>query len=466
MSAPDPYPPDSQMTLVYDRWGIQVHHGDCLDVMRSMPDRSVHSVVTDPPSGTGFMGREWDKNRGGRAQWVGWLTQRMAEAHRVLKPGGHALVWALPRTSHWTALALDDSGFEIRDCITHLFGSGFPKSLGISKSIDRSIGVDRPVLGYTNGARNGNGRNSAYGGFSSAEDGQYSVTASATDEARLWDGWGTALKPSSEHWWLVRKPLVGTVAGNVVEHGTGALNIDACRVPAVGRPHRSNTGNGPSAGVYGDGLHGSRALGIFDQGRWPPNTVLSHAALVDPESGEVLGDACADGCVEGCPVTELDQQSGVTSSRVGKPRGAGAGDGWGMTATGSEYDDHGGASRFFPVFRWAPKAPQTERPRVNGKSHETVKSVDLMRWLTRLVTPPGGVVLDCFAGTGTTGQAARAEGFSAVLIESDPLSLPLITARLDSLPKTEAPVNPETTIGTEVDLFSFLDGSARVDGPQ
>jgi hypothetical protein len=441
--------------VVYDRFGVQVRHGDCLAVMRTMAPESVDAVVTDPPAGIGFMGKSWDSNRGGRDRWIEWLAERMQEALRVLKPGGHALVWALPRTSHWTAMALEDAGFEVRDCITHLFGSGFPKSRDISKDIDRIAGVDREAIGVVaSPAGNGKAGTVALG---EAWQEVPSLTAPTTDAARQWAGWGTALKPASEHWWLVRKPLGGTVAGNVLEHGTGALNIAGCVVPTSdslnGGAYSGITrrrGEYTSTDARPDAVPLSRldrGIGEYQQpdGRWPPNAVLSHGALLDPDTGEVVGDACADGCVVGCAAAELDAQSGnrpaggaLNGTEPSRP----AKDVYGAMTHArvwQPYGDSGGASRFFPVFRWEAKAPPAERPRVNGTAHPTVKSVALMRWMVRLITPPGGLVLDCFAGTGPTGQAARAEGMRAVLIEADPLSLPFIRARLDAEPKTEAP---------------------------
>lgn len=458
------------MTVVYDRWGVQVHHGDCLNVMQEFPDCSVDSVVTDPPAGIAFMGRSWDSDRGGRDRWVEWLAVRMEQALRVLKPGGHALVWALPRTSHWTALALEDSGFEIRDCVTHLFGTGFPKSLDISKAIDRAAGAEREVTGTEPDRWTNKG---AVLNF--ATDRAQSVVPihgpAVTDAARQWSGWGTALKPAGEHWWLVRKPFRGSIAGCVLEHGTGALNIAECRVPAPGELI-ANHARGPvtavSKGIYGDSAaQETHQTGGQLIGRWPSNVVLSHGALLDPESGEVAGDACTDGCFAGCAVAELDRQSGyqcdgvaVNRNRSGNSYQAPSCYGEYGTKAGPDvgYGGGGGASRFFPVFRWESKAPPAERPRVNGTAHPTVKSVALMRWLVRLVTPPGGMVLDCFAGTGTTGQAARAEGFRSVLIEEDSENLPFIRARLDALPKTEVSADGVKVVVDEgpVDLFGLL----------
>ena len=159
--------------------------GDCLEVLRGIDSCSIDACVTDPPAGIAFMGKAWDGSKGGRDQWIAWLASVMAEVLRALKPGGHAVVWALPRTSHWTGMALETAGFEIRDCLSHLFGSGFPKSLDVSKSIDRAAGAERDGVG---------------------DYGSSLVTAPATDDAKRWDGWGTALKPAAEMWWLVRKP--------------------------------------------------------------------------------------------------------------------------------------------------------------------------------------------------------------------------------------------------------------------
>jgi len=346
-----------------------LHHGDCLDVLRTLPDASVDSVVTDPPAGIAFMGKAWDEDKGGRRQWIAWMAEAMAECLRVLKPGGHALVWALPRTSHWTATALEDAGFEVRDCLVHVFGSGFPKSHNLAKQ---------------------------------------------------WQGWGTALKPASEHWWLVRKPLVGTVAANVERYGTGALNIDASRVIAAKGAEPLRWAHGRGLGFSHGAVDNGPCEALTSEGRWPPNLLLSHT------------EDCVEGaCADGCAVAEMDRQSGTTRSRVGKPRGsATSGDGWGMTATGAEYANSGGASRFFPVFRYQAKPSQSEKGAINV--HPTVKSIALMDWLIRLVTPPGGVVLDPFLGSGTTGVAAATGGFGFIGIEREAEYLAIARARIEA----------------------------------
>jgi hypothetical protein len=403
-----------------------LHHGDCLDVLRTLPDASVDSVVTDPPAGIAFMDKAWDEDKGGRRQWIAWMAEVMVECLRVLKPGGHALVWALPRTSHWTASALEDAGFEVRDCLVHVFGSGFPKSACVSKAMDRAAGAEREVVGerkLTGTARKSttHARHGA-GAVNSADPREYietfqQITAPATDLAKQWSGWGTALKPASEHWWLVRKPLAGTVAENVGRYGTGALNIDASRVGTVSWKRPGSPAVGTSA--YGDFAGGEART--HEGGRWPPNLLLSHT------------EDCAEGaCADGCAVAEMDRQSGTTKSRIGKPRGsATSSDGWGMTATGAEYADSGGASRFFPVFRYQAKPAKSEKGATNV--HPTVKSIGLMDWLIRLVTPPGGVVLDPFLGSGTTGVAAAKGGFGFIGIEREDEYLAIARARIEAV---------------------------------
>jgi DNA methylase len=421
-----PYYTDPSVTL----WG-----GDALDVLAGMPDNCVHAVVTDPPAGIGFMGKEWDGPRGGREAWSAWLAGIMREALRVTRPGGHALVWALPRTAHWTACGLEDACWEIRDRITHLFGSGFPKSRDVSKAIDKAAGATREVVGtklgqpgyhLVPGERGGEALGQGLNGHTAAERLAASqVTAPATPAARQWAGWGTALKPGAEDWWVARKPLDGTVAANVLAHGTGALNIDGTRVGTddTRRPTTKLTSKGLPGGGFGHpdanrSLSGEVAGSAA--GRWPTNVVLDDTAAA-----------------------ELDEQSGATRSTV-HARGGTISRAGIMDNTGEKranitcgHGGEGGASRFFPTFRYEPKAPTFERPRVDGQGHNTVKALDLMRWLVRLVCPPGGTVLDMFAGSGTTGEACIVEGFRAVLVESDPASLPLIVARLSK------PIQPD-----------------------
>ncbi|QKO03259.1 DNA methylase [Mycobacterium phage Awesomesauce] len=292
--------------------------------------------------------------------------------------------------------------------------SGFPKSLDVSKAIDKAAGAEREPDEYTGP----NNLNAVYGkgmgGGVTTRRG-----APATDAARQWEGWGTALKPAFEPIVVARKPLAGTVAANVLEYGTGAINIDACRIHTVGSEAKSYTvkrlKTGAELNRTGGNWRpddGSEYQGETKAGRWPTNVVLDeHQAA------------------------ELDAQTGITTSRKGKPRTGANGHGWGMTATGAEYDDEGGASRFFPVFRYEAKAPGAERPSYVNEdgakvAHNTVKPLDLMRWLVRLVTPPNGVVLDPFAGSGTTAEACIHEHKRCITIEREADYLPLIVSRL------------------------------------
>ena len=340
----------------------------------------------------GFMSSLWD------GTGVETDTRLWRECLRVLKPGGHCLAFGSPRTWHNLQTAIERSGFELRDSIAWLYAQGFPKSLDVSKAIDKAAGAERPSLGVVKGAASSN--TASLGEFAPT----YHATAPVTPDAERWQGWGTALKPAFEPVVVARKPLVGTVASNVLAWGTGALNVDGCRI-SMGdeKPPTGSGGPNTRTSMAGGIMHGTGGNITPPAGRWPANVVLDeHAAA------------------------ELDRQSGTSESRVGKPRGAAHGEGWGMTATGAEYADTGGASRFF----YTTKAPSAERPKANGIAHPTVKPLDLMRWLVRLVTPPGGVVLDPFAGSGTTLEAAIVEGFRSIGIEREADYLPLIEQRI------------------------------------
>jgi site-specific DNA-methyltransferase (adenine-specific) len=404
----------------------QLYHGDALDVLRALESDSIHALVCDPPSGIAFMNMAWDDDRGGRAQWVAWLTEIMSEAYRVLKPGAHGLVWALPRTSHWTACALEDAGFEIREKVYHLFGSGFPKALDINKAIDQELGAEREVVGterIAHDIRNGHGREYGSGMYAGEKTKAYErdITTPATPEAQQWDGYKTALKPAAEEWILVRKPISErNVARNVLQHGTGGLNIDACRVPiSRGDPGFRKTATGyhiPFSGVHDTtktpvANHHPDSVRHNSAGRYPPHVVFSHA----PDCTEAA-------CVEGCPVRELGEQSGVTKNgghNIGMPyrKTTTSFISTGVKTTETQYaGDTGTAARFFPCFRYQAKPPPSERA---GSTHPTQKSLALMEWLVKLITAPDQIVLDCFMGSGTTGVAALRAGRQFVGIEMD-----------------------------------------------
>jgi hypothetical protein len=388
-----------------DYGNVRFSLGDCRDLLAGLPDASVDAVVTDPPYELGFMGKGWD------ASGIAYSVEMWAQVLRVLKPGGHLLAFGGTRTYHRMACAVEDAGFEVRDSIHWIYGSGFPKSLDVSKAIDKAAGHWR-------------GRAGAIDTDNDAMSGaNYERTPKGdpiTPDAARWSGFGTALKPAHEPIIVARKPLVGTVAANVLAHGTGAINVDGCR---VGTDVRTNGGMS-SLGVMHDDAWVPGVVSTEVTGRWPANIVLTH----DPD--------CADACADGCPVAEMDGQSGTTTSPGKVTRGGKRSGDSGLAALGRQDgvacpSDSGGASRFFPVFRYCAKAPTKERPvGPDGTKHPTVKPLDLMRWLVRLVTPPGGVVLEPFAGSGTTVEACVLEGFDVIAFERDASYAGLIADRI------------------------------------
>lgn len=381
-----------------------VLRGSMLDRMASIADGSVHAVVTDPPyglsntdprhvaealqrwlggerdwlpsvTGGGFMGRDWDSFVPPPAAWD--------ECMRVLRPGGYLLAFAGSRTFDLMTLSIRLAGFDVRDSIAWLYSTGMPKGLDVSRAIDRELGAKRKPTGKhtklspMDGTRILNG----YGNHSLRVDNVERTDEPATDQARAWSGWNTALKPAFEPIVVARKPLEGgSVARNVLTHGVGALNVDATRIGTEG-----GTKAGPSTrawgGVGGEDTSSRNTIVKIEKGRHPANVMLDEHAAV-----------------------ELDtvQRRGI-ARRVDGLR-----------------------SRFYYVA----KAPSAERIRVDGVAHPTVKPLTLMRELVTLVTPDGGVVLDPFAGSGTTLEAAALLGFDCIGIEREPDYLPIITARL------------------------------------
>jgi len=449
---------------------VHIHHGDSREVLRGLPDNSIDSVVTDPPyalvsivkrfgganaaeaksegasgvykrASAGFMGKTWDTGE------TAFAPEFWAEVMRVLKPGGHVVAASGTRTYHRLACAIEDAGFEVRDMISWLYGSGFPKSHDVSKGIDKARNDKPEILAITSAMRDAaeaagisrsmvdafmgtadmggwwlsrllhrcacptwdqwlklksyltmgdaldaevwrlNGRKGTPGEAwldrevtgaveEWADRANYALTSAdglrrdkpASEAAIAWAGWGTALKPACEPWVLARKPLNGTVASNVLAHGTGALNIAACRI--------------------------STDESVNAQGRWPAN-------VIHDGSDEVVeafpAEAGAAAPVRGTEASRASNGN-VTGERNRVP--------------GTFHADKGSAARFF----YSAKADADDRM---GSKHPTVKPIDLMRYLVRLITPPGGVVLDPFAGSGSTGVAAMLEGFESILIERE-----------------------------------------------
>jgi DNA modification methylase len=453
--------------------------GDCLELLRGLPDCSVDSVVTDPPYELGFMGKRWD------ASGVAYSVELWGECLRVLKPGGHLLAFGGTRTYHRMVVAIEDAGFEIRDSIHWIYGSGFPKSLDVSKAIDKVNGeqdrlhkftawmrttglsarqidtitgtnmgghyltaksqpaiptaelwaVIRPYCGDVPGwvdelvARVEAERvivgtrdvpighsfaGPTYGGDSSNKE--VAVTAPATPEAQRWSGWGTALKPAHEPVVVARKPLSGTVAGNVLGWGVGGLNIDACRVGYESDADRrandvSEPGIRGSRSAFGGGYRCSNDL----QGRWPANVMHDGSPEVCDRFGE------ASRFFPGLGWGDADEGSFLYCAKAGKrERNAGLD---GMPTSKTDIGDP------------APSGGSWERRdgRVSAMTqnhHPTVKPIALMRWLVRLVTPPDGTVLDPFLGSGTTAVAATLEGVKWVGCEMTEDYWPIIEGRV------------------------------------
>lgn len=388
-------------------------HGDSLDVLKTLEDNSVDSVCTDPPYGLKFMGKKWDYDVPSSDLW--------REVLRVLKPGGHLLSFGGTRTYHRMVVNIEDAGFEIRDQIMWLYGSGFPKSHDVSKAIDKAAGAERESRLDPKWE---NQTKSIWGAESNR-----TITAPATDAAKQWQGFGTALKPANEPIVLARKPLEKglTVAENVLKYGTGALNIDGSRIGTdqieSGRAGRKANKEYGDVGYF-EGLRGQEEK-QFSQGRWPANVILDEEAarVLDEQSGEL-------------------KSGGNTNAKSGFKKGYVGGELERPVTTHLQREKTGGASRFFYVAKASKKErnaglegmPLVEsgikndsgrgfsesdphKKILNQNFHPTVKPIKLMRYLCKLITPPGGVVLDPFAGSGSTGVAAIKEGFQFIGIE-------------------------------------------------
>ena len=411
--------------------------GNNLDILPTLPDNSVDSIVTDPPYELGFMGKKWDSSG------IAYSVELWQQCLRVLKPGGHLLAFSGSRTYHRMVVAIEDAGFEIRDMISWISNKTFPKSLNIGKAIDKAAGAERQVVEVKKGMGLTRGTSGLYNWNTEDEaktKDDIVITRSATDEAKQWDGWGTALKPTVEPIVMARKPVEGTVANNVLTYGTGGLNIDASRLGYASdydKKHQEDIRKGSGTFFGGNGEAKSEQVSM--QGRWPANLIIDEdtAELLDQQSGQVRSNH-----------NKTNDNSGFGDTYVGGSLT--------RPVSGPMYSDSGGASRFFYVAK-ASKRDRNEgldeldpqrhsdreladgvggdnpRNRTNQAKqnfHPTVKPTTLMEYLIKLVTPPGGVVLDPFTGSGSTGKAALLQGFDFIGIEMTEEYLPIIEGRL------------------------------------
>jgi site-specific DNA-methyltransferase (adenine-specific) len=407
----------------------QIIHGDCLEVLKDIPDNYFDSLISDPPAGISFMSKEFDHNKGGMLNWINWLSEIMAECLRVMKPGACGLVWSLPRTSHWTGMALELAGFRIIDICHVAQGQGFPKSQDISKQIDQLFGEEREVIGLKtrpDGTQRPNyknwGENDCWKGLARNE----CETTPKSPEAKQWDGWKTpALKPAVEGWWLVQKPISeSSIARNILKHGVGGLNIEASRV-GTESTIRTMGCNPTNRSSYGTFAHDKteKMIGGSTSGRFPSNLILSCGANCKGENHS-----------PDCPVTVIGEQSGVSVSSD-RPRNNSD---FKSVAKGKEYahttfghNDQGTAARFFkqipfdpetiPSVYYQAKASPSDRSNSGEikNTHPTVKSRHLMKYLITLITPENGIVLDPFCGSGTTAVACKELGRNYICIEKE-----------------------------------------------
>jgi DNA modification methylase len=370
----------------FEKHGITIYHGDLLDVLPQLSEASVDSVVTDPPYLLSFMEREWDKGVYNPAHWKAIA--------RVCKPGAMLLAFGGTRTFHRLTCAIEDAGWEIRDCLMWLYGQGMPKSLDISKAIDKAAGAERKVVGRYQppgmdkpwNLRNAKDQRTIE--FFASSRNNLDVTAPATDTAKQWHGWGTSLKPSWEPIILAMKPLDGTFVANAKKHGVAGLNIGASRINVTGRNVDRSAG------------------------RFPANLLLNEEAAeqLDIQTGTLISGK---------------MKAGQQRNRS-KGKGGYHGDFPDTATANGTYGDSGGASRFF----YCGKASSKERG--PGNDHPTVKPLDLMKYLLTLVsTPGGGAILDPFAGSGTTALAARQLGRRCICVELDRHNCDIAAARCE-----------------------------------
>ena len=389
----------------------KIVNGDCLEVMRETPDNSIDAVVTDPPYGLSFMGKNWDHGIPGKAFWK--------EALRVAKPGAYLLAFGGTRTYHRLTCAIEDAGWEIRDCVGWLYGSGFPKSMDVAKAIDKASGYKGEVIGRKVVDIGMQGGNMHAGRSVNLQEREI---RELSDEAREWEGWGTALKPAWEPVIMARKPLDGTVANTVTTWGTGAINIDASRVPT--------NGESLSGGVHaGSAAEGWRRPFMEDEDsrrEWESKKKgrQEHATA----NGRFPANIIHDGSEEVLRIfpESKGQQADVRGTESSKP-GKNCYGNYGNHNAFAKRGDSGSAARFF----YCAKASKKERG--EGNDHPTVKPQALMRYLVRMITREGATVLDPFMGSGSTGLACLSENRSFIGIEREQDYCKIAKKRLEDL---------------------------------
>jgi DNA modification methylase len=437
----------------------QIIHGDCFEVLKDIPDNYFESLITDPPAGISFMGRDWDNHKGGMLNWINWFSEVMNECLRTMKPGACGLVWSIPRTSHWTGMALELAGFRLIDIIHHCQGSGFPKGQDIGKMLDKLAGEEREIVGSVQYGKKALGL---------INDDNWkakefvNITAPATPEAKQWDGWKTpALKPAVEGWWLVQKPISeSSIARNILKHGVGGLNIEACRIGTSKRVPGGISKN--SRTVYNGGYTGESGDEDGhnpDIGRYPANLILSCGA-----------DCKGDNHSPDCPVSVIGEQSGICPSGENKPhtnrsiaKMCVASFSMGLDGKPRNYtreSSTGTAARYFKQLPFDPETVSSvyysTKASTNDRScggtvenvHPTVKSRHLMKYLIQLITPEGGTVLDPFAGSGTTALACKELGRNYICIEKEREYIDIIHQRLNT-PITERGLTVEEQVEIE-----------------
>lgn len=410
---------------------MKLINSDCIATMKAMPDNFIDAIVTDPPYELGFMGKSWDSSG------VAFNVEVWQEALRVLKPGGHLIAFSGSRTYHRMAVAIEDAGFEIRDQIMWVYGSGFPKSMNIAKAIDKASGFEGEVIGK---GSSWNRPDSVEGDTvrMNVSPGEYDIKE-LSPIAQQWEGWGTALKPAHEPMVLARKPVVGTIANNVLNYGVGGLNIDGARVGSEGGTKASEFfPETETVTAYGNGLNGNKKPIPLDAGRWPANFIhdgSDDVVALFPEAGKSKRG-----------FTPANSENAGSTTFIANQ--------W---KTGAHFGDSGSAARFFYCAKTSKRdrnegldgfeAKRDHDGRAEGKvggdnprnrtnaeklnHHPTVKPTSLMQYLVRMVTPPGGTVLDPFMGSGSTGKACVYEGFNFIGIDQSAEYVEIARARID-----------------------------------